>query len=118
MKDFRHMINNYLLDHKKQKKYLAVVLALSILVTFAVPLSLMQPAESMTIDRSHLAEEMAMADPAGALNLLQADQWTAVIEYGAEELFYGTKETDKDPSITTKSATTTEDSVDLNVFIE
>ncbi|MBQ8012465.1 MAG: hypothetical protein IJ265_13015, partial [Oscillospiraceae bacterium] len=61
MKDFRHMINNYLLDHKKQKKYLAVVLALSILVTFAVPLSLMQPAESMTIDRSHLAEEMAMA---------------------------------------------------------
>ncbi len=118
MKDFRHMINNYLLDHKKQKKYLAIVLALSILVTFAVPLSLMQPAESMTIDRSHLAEEMAMADPAGALNLLQADQWTAVINYGAEELFYGTKETGKDPSITTKSATTTEDSVDLEVFIE
>ena len=118
MKDFRHMINNYLLDHKKQKKYLAVVLALSILVTFAVPLSLMQPAESMTIDRSHLAEQMAMADPAGALNLLQADQWTAVINYGAEELFYGTKETGKDPSITTKSATTTEDSVDLEVFIE
>ncbi len=49
MKDFRGMIDRYLLDHEQQKKYLAIVLALSMLVTFAVPLSLMQNAESTTV---------------------------------------------------------------------
>ncbi len=97
MKDFRHMINNYLLDHKKQKKYLAVVLALSILVTFAVPLSLMQPAESMTIDRSHLAEEMAMADPSTLpgttmLDLTSADTWSVHIGSGDDPFFSATQD--------------------------
>ncbi|MBQ2264546.1 MAG: hypothetical protein II341_03995 [Oscillospiraceae bacterium] len=100
MKDFRHMINNYLLDHKKQKKYLAVVLALSILVTFAVPLSLMQPAESMTIDRSHLAEEMAMAmlgvpstlPGTSMLDLTSADTWSVHIGSGDDPFFSATQD--------------------------
>lgn len=117
MKDFRYMINSYLMDHKKQKKYLAFVLALSILVTFAVPLSLMQPAESLTIDRSHLAEQLTMAD--GTLDLTTAQQWNATISYGAAEIFHAEKTKDMDAAvITTNNASTTEDSVDLDVYIE
>ncbi len=61
MKDFRQMVDTYVLDHEKHKKYLAFVLALSMMVTFAVPLSLMQPAESMTANREFLATPLAGA---------------------------------------------------------
>ena len=48
MKSFQSIIQKYLKNHKNHKKYIAVVLSLSILVSFAVPLSLMMPATSMT----------------------------------------------------------------------
>ncbi len=50
MKDFQYMINRFLTNHEKHKKYLAFVLALSMLVSFAVPLSLIQPADSLSWD--------------------------------------------------------------------
>ncbi len=61
MKELQYILNKYLLNKGKQKKYLAFVLALSMLVSFAVPLSLIQPADSMTIQTSPLAEQVAMA---------------------------------------------------------
>ncbi|MGN0580961.1 MAG: glycoside hydrolase family 9 protein [Ruminococcus sp.] len=48
MKSFQSIIQKYLKNHKNHKKYIAVVLSLSILVSFVVPLSLMMPATSMT----------------------------------------------------------------------
>lgn len=71
MKDFRGMIDRYLLDHEQQKKYLAIVLALSMLVTFAVPLSLMQNAESTTVKpvfTTQLANAVAFTNLSGNIN--------------------------------------------------
>ena len=48
MKRFQSIIQKYITNHQKHKKYLAAVLALSILVSFAVPVSLIMPAVSMT----------------------------------------------------------------------
>lgn len=48
LKRFQSIIQTYLNDHEKHKKQLAVLLALSILVFFTVPLGLMKPAKSMT----------------------------------------------------------------------
>ncbi len=48
MKDFQFIIQNFLKDHEKHKKYLALLLVLSIVVSFAVPFSLIMPAISMT----------------------------------------------------------------------
>lgn len=48
MKRFQSIIQKYITNHQKHKKYLAAVLALSILVSFAVPISLIMPAVSMT----------------------------------------------------------------------
>ncbi len=59
MKDFQHIIGKYLSNHEKHKKYLAVLLALSMLVSFAVPFSLIQPADSMTIETSPLASNLS-----------------------------------------------------------
>ncbi len=50
MKGFYSVIQKYLKNHKNQKRHIAVVLALSVLVSFAVPLSLIMPAISMTTD--------------------------------------------------------------------
>lgn len=48
MKDFQSAINSLLKDHKKHKQYLAFLLALSMIVSVAVPFSLIVPAVSMT----------------------------------------------------------------------
>lgn len=48
MKGFQSLIRKYLKDHEKRKKYLAVIMSLSTIVTFAVPMSLIMPAISMT----------------------------------------------------------------------
>lgn len=48
MKRFQSIIQKYITNHQKHKKYLAAVLALSVLVSFAVPISLIMPAVSMT----------------------------------------------------------------------
>ncbi|MBQ7013572.1 MAG: Cna B-type domain-containing protein [Oscillospiraceae bacterium] len=61
MKDFQNVIGKYLLNREKNKKYLALLLALCLLVSFAVPYSLIQPADSLTIDRSHLATQLSGA---------------------------------------------------------
>ncbi len=61
MKDFQNVIGKYLLNREKNKKYLALLLSLCLLVSFAVPYSLIQPADSLTIDRSHLATQLSGA---------------------------------------------------------
>lgn len=53
MKGFQSIIQKYLKDHQKHRKWLAVVLVLSILVTGAVQLGLMMPAVSMTSDNMY-----------------------------------------------------------------
>ncbi len=48
MRDVQLIIGNFLNDRQRHKKYLAVLLALSMLVSFIVPLILMKPADSTT----------------------------------------------------------------------
>ncbi|MCM1506543.1 MAG: GDSL-type esterase/lipase family protein [Ruminococcus flavefaciens] len=48
MNKFRNIVNKYIKDSKKRKRYLAFLLSLSMLVMFFVPLGLMENADSMT----------------------------------------------------------------------
>lgn len=48
MKGLQTLIRKYLKDHEKHKRYLAIIMCLSMIVTFAVPMSLIMPAISMT----------------------------------------------------------------------
>ena len=48
MKGLQFLVQKYLKDHEKQKRYLAIIMCLSAIVTFAVPMSLIMPAISMT----------------------------------------------------------------------
>ncbi len=48
LKGLQSIIRKYLKDHEKHKKYIALIMALSAIVTFAVPMSLIMPAISMT----------------------------------------------------------------------
>lgn len=50
MKKFQSIIQSYITNHEKHKKYLAGVLALSVLVSFGVSAGLIMPAVSMTED--------------------------------------------------------------------
>ena len=52
MKDFQFVIQNFLKNHEKHKKYIALLTVLSLIVSFAVPFSLIMPAVSMTKDSS------------------------------------------------------------------
>ncbi|MBQ4534607.1 MAG: hypothetical protein IJA18_05345, partial [Ruminococcus sp.] len=51
MKELQNIIHRHFEDHKQKKRYLAVLIALSMLVSFMVPLILMEPADSMTKQR-------------------------------------------------------------------
>jgi len=70
VKNFRNLVDTYVLDREKHKKHLAVVLSLSMLVTFAVPLSLMQPAESMTANKGFMGMPLARAVDADGRTLV------------------------------------------------
>ncbi|MDE5884652.1 MAG: Cna B-type domain-containing protein [Oscillospiraceae bacterium] len=50
MKDFQSTMSKIVKDHKKGKRYLAFLVALSMIVSVAVPFSLIMPAISMTYD--------------------------------------------------------------------
>lgn len=67
MRGLQNLISKYLKDHEKRKKYLAVVLTLSIIVTFAVPMSLIMPAISMTNepDSAVQTEQMSLYSETG-----------------------------------------------------
>lgn len=51
MKELQNIIHRHFEDPKQKKRYLAVLIALSMLVSFMVPLILMEPADSMTKQR-------------------------------------------------------------------
>lgn len=48
MKELQNIIHRHFEDPKQKKRYLAVLIALSMLVSFMVPLILMEPADSIT----------------------------------------------------------------------
>ncbi len=110
MKDFRQMVDTYVLDREKHKKYLAFVLALSMMVTFAVPLSLMQPAESMTANREFLGTELARAQTNASLHPVSCTDPNCTNdahEYSEVELLVG-----QNPPDELKGATTVDDAID------
>ncbi len=122
MREFQYIINKYLLNREKHKKYLAFVLALSMLVSFAVPLSLMQPADSMTIDKSHLATQLSMATPGipsalpgtDMLDISSADEWIANISNNDNYFYEATQAGVK----TNNKFSTAIDSLNLGFYIE
>lgn len=110
MKRFQSIIQKYITNHQKHKKYLAAVLALSILVSFAVPLSLIMPAISMTdYNDNNQAEEYygddnimtlsAESDYPNAVNIATADEkfeLTVNVNGGnGESIYYVNKENGK-----------------------
>ncbi len=78
MKEIQNIVNKYILDKEKRKKYLAILLVLSMLVSLAVSLSLIRPADSMTIATSPLAELLLDAKGAGISEALSSPPAGAV----------------------------------------
>lgn len=68
MREFQSKVNLLLKDHKKHKRYLAFLLALSMIVSVAVPFSLIMPAVSMTLQDIQM-ENMGAEIPQGAINV-------------------------------------------------
>lgn len=62
MKGLQTLILKYLKDHEKHKRYLSIIMCLSMIVTFAVPMSLIMPAISMTRDADS-GEDINVAEP-------------------------------------------------------
>lgn len=58
MKEFQSIILKFVKNHERHKKYLAFLMALSIMVSFAVPFSLIMPAISMTAEDAPYADDM------------------------------------------------------------
>lgn len=107
MKRFQFIIQKYITNHQKHKKYLAAVLALSVLVSFAVPLSLIMPAVSMTYQtntdkiyvqplNNGIMTLSAKSDYPNAVNIVDADElFTLTVMTNDEEskrVYYINKE--------------------------
>lgn len=58
MKEFQSIILKFVKNHERHKKYLAFLMALSIMVSFAVPFSLIMPAISMTAEDAQYEDDM------------------------------------------------------------
>ncbi len=122
MKELQYILNKYLLNKGKQKKYLAFVLALSMFVSFAVPLSLIQPADSMTIQTSPLADRLAGATPGvpsvlegtNMLDITSADEWLANISSGDNYFYDATQDGVRE----NKTFSTAVDPLELGFYIE
>ncbi len=84
MKEVNYIVRKYLLNHEKNKKYLALLLALCLLVSFAVPYSLIQPADSMTIQNSPLADRLSNAEDESIPTY--ETQPTGAVEIAAENI--------------------------------
>lgn len=78
MKRFQSIIQKYITNHQKHKKYLAAVLALSVLVSFGVSAGLIMPAVSMTKPSNNISKPMMYAEagtsnagniPSGAIDI-------------------------------------------------
>ncbi|MBQ7004213.1 MAG: Cna B-type domain-containing protein [Oscillospiraceae bacterium] len=126
MKDFQNVIGKYLLNREKNKKYLALLLALCLLVSFAVPYSLIQPADSLTIDRSHLATQLSTATPGtpsklegtNMLDITSADNWSASMMSGNTEIYVAYVDESGNVITTNSGFTTVTDPINIEVAID
>lgn len=76
MNKFRNVINKYIKDNEKRKRYTAFLLALSVLVMFFVPLELTENADSMTIGTpggAILTEQLKNVATSGVIDLSKED---------------------------------------------
>ena len=55
MRELQSILNNYISNTEKQKRHLAVLVTLSLLVSFIVPYILVEPADSLTKDSYNLS---------------------------------------------------------------
>ncbi len=126
MKDFQNVIGKYLLNREKNKKYLAVLLALCLLVSFAVPYSLIQPADSLTIDRSHLATQLSTVNPGSPstlgdtnmLDITSADNWSASMMSGNTEIYVAYVDGSGNVITTNSGFSTVTDPINIEVAID
>lgn len=76
MREFQSTVSKILKDHKKNKRYLAFLLALSMIVSVAVPFSLIMPAVSMThgeeVPQEDGSDGITLASPFGRVMSLSA----------------------------------------------
>ena len=71
MKELQRIVESYMTDYNKHKKYLAVLTALSILISFTVSFTLIEPAISTTGDG--VTPRAANGDATSLTNYTKAD---------------------------------------------
>ncbi|MBR2913588.1 MAG: choice-of-anchor A family protein, partial [Oscillospiraceae bacterium] len=74
MREMQALVRNYVLNRDRQMKYLAVLIALSLFVSFMVPFILMQPADSMAEASACGIEEHVHTEEAGCYQLFCAPE--------------------------------------------
>lgn len=82
MKELQNVVTTYLLDREKHKKYLAVLTALSILVSFVVPFILMRPADSMTKKSGILSTQLARGTATDGVEIVTDEQQKVTLLIG------------------------------------
>ncbi len=61
MKNLQNVVEHYESNRKKRRRYIAALSAMSLLVSFAVPYSMIKPASSITVDDSMIATQLSFA---------------------------------------------------------
>ena len=99
MKSFQSIIQNYLKNHQNHKKYMAFILALSLCVSVAVPLSLMMPAKSMTnTDKDSMLYATPLSGTNGSREVLEnaagidAHIFTYVVDGQSQQVTYSPRD--------------------------
>ena len=99
MKSFQSIIQNYLKKHQNHKKYMAFILALSLCVSVAVPLSLMMPAKSMTnTDKDSMLYATPLSGTNGSREVLEnaagidAHIFTYVVDGQSQQVTYSPRD--------------------------
>ena len=96
MREFQSTMSKIVKDHKKGKRYLAFLVALSMIVSVAVPFSLIMPAISMTYDDETFQEDDFdnLSEDSDGLTLLPLSN-TDIVSMSAENDYPGALEISK-----------------------
>ncbi|MDE6833706.1 MAG: Cna B-type domain-containing protein [Ruminococcus sp.] len=119
MKRFQTIIQKYITNHQKHKKYLAGVLALSVLVSFGVSAGLIMPAISMTDEDTNQSvsyEAVPLANESGGIQYQYLERAYSVSEVSGNGIDFGDKITNV--SVGAPTNITEDDEADIKVYLD
>ena len=115
MKKFQSIIQNYITNYEKHKKYLAATLALSVLVSVGVSAGLIMPAVSMTDGEDNVANPLSMGRSAKEMldNYVYstANDGHSPAQMSVKELLIGSYEGESDGSLDWANGAETADEI-------